>query len=149
MPTTDSKALQEAIRRTLEHHSGGTRDARSVAEATLRTWQLMADRLAPVIGTKGVDTLFSYSLYLTCATYRWLEIAENHGENADLPASILARLSSREADAAAEAGYTLLVTFTELLATMIGESLTERLLLPAWVLPSLESKPGTKQETKP
>lgn len=148
MPTTDSKALQKAIRLTLEHHSGGTRDARSVAEATLRTWHLMADRLAPVIGTKGVDILFRHSLYLTRTTYRWLEIAEDHGDNADLPASILARLSSREADTAAEAGYTLLVTFTELLATMIGESLTQRLLLPTWVLPTLESKQDSKLETK-
>ena len=143
MPTTDHTSFQHAIRRTLEQHSGNDGDARSIAEATIGTWRRMAARLAPVIGAKGVDILFRRSLHMTSISFRWLEIAENHEDNADPAASILARLSSREAETAAEAGYTLLVTFTELLATLIGESLTVRLLLPAWVPPSPESKQET------
>ena len=143
MPATANKPYREAIRRTLKHHYGDAQDARAVAEATLGTWRQMAARLAPVIGAKGVDSLFHRSLHLTSATFRWLEIAEDHGDNSDVLASLSVCLASRETDAAAEAGYTLLVTFTELLATMIGESLTERLLLPALVPASPESKQET------
>ena len=139
MPTTDTKSFQHAIRRTLKHHSGNGGNARSVAEATIVTWREMVARLAPAIGAKGVDILFRRSLQMTGITFPWLEIAEDHEDNADLAASILARLSNRKTEAAAEAGYTLLVTFTELLATMIGESLTKRLLLPVWTPPSPES----------
>lgn len=139
MPTTDNNSFQHAIRRTLEHHSGNGGDARSIAETTIGTWRKMSDRLAPVIGAKGVDILFRRSLQMTGITFRWLEIAEDHKDNADLAASILTRLSKRKAEAAAEAGYTLLLTFTELLATMIGKSLTKRLLLPVWDPPSPES----------
>ena len=38
----------------------------------------------------------------------------------------------------------LMVTFTELLSTLIGDSLTKRLLNPVWALPS----PTSAQETK-
>jgi hypothetical protein len=143
MATTDSKPFQKAIRRTLTHHAGNAPDARAVGEATLITWHLMSARLAPVIGAKGVDILFSRSLHLTSSTFRWLAIGENNGNSADLQAILLARLACRETDSAAEASYALLVTFTELLATMIGETLTERLLLSAWVPPS----PELEQET--
>jgi hypothetical protein len=50
----------------------------------------------------------------------------------------------RETDAAAEASYSLLTTFVELLTNLIGASLAERLLGPVW-LPPL---PASKKEIK-
>jgi hypothetical protein len=55
----------------------------------------------------------------------------------------MACLASQHTAAAAEAVYALLLTFTELLATLIGESLTERLLAPVWARPSLPSDQET------
>jgi hypothetical protein len=54
-------------------------------------------------------------------------------------------LARQERTVAAEASYTLLVTFTELLATLIGESLTETLLSSVWV----PASPRTDQENVP
>jgi hypothetical protein len=57
--------------------------------------------------------------------------------------NLKARFADQETNAAAEASYTLMVTFVELLTTLIGESLTERLLSPVWALPS----PASEKET--
>ncbi|MDD5249307.1 MAG: hypothetical protein PHY45_09995 [Rhodocyclaceae bacterium] len=122
---------RDAIRETLAQRCGDAADARAVAEATVGTWLQMAARLAPVIGVRGVDVLFGRALYLTSAKFPWLAISE-HGDAAAQLASIRARLEAHEAAVAAEAGYVLLATFTELLATLIGEALTERLLLAVW-----------------
>lgn len=143
MSTTDSALLQETIRRTLAFHAGSAPDTRAVAEATLSIWRQVAAQLSPVIGARGVDVLFSRSLHLTSNTFPWLASVGDKADNTSPLASFMARLEAREAAEAAEASYALLVTFTKLLATLIGDSLTKRLLRPVWA-----PQPSTsKQET--
>ena len=138
--TTNSDLLREAIRRTLANRAGSAPDARAVAEGTLSIWSQVAAQLVPVNGARGVEVLFSRSLHLTSAAFPWLAIARNSGDSVGSLASFTARLEAREAAAAAEASHALLVTFTELLATLIGESLTQRLLSPVWAPPSSTSE---------
>jgi len=137
--------MDEAIRGTLAQGAGEAPDASAIAEATLNTWRQVMDRLAPVIGAGGVDALFSRSLHVTSKTFPWLAMAGNNGSSAALLASLKVRLAGQETAAAAEASDVLLVNFTELLATLIGASLTERLLAPVWRPPSPESE----QESAP
>jgi hypothetical protein len=134
---------REAIRRTLAQGAGEAPDASAIAEATLNTWRQVTDRLAPVIGARGVDALFSRSLHVTSKTFPWLAMAENNGNSAALLTSLKVRLAGQETAAAAEASVALLVNFTELLATLIGASLTERLLASVWLPPSPESERET------
>ncbi|HJV93942.1 MAG TPA: hypothetical protein VJ572_10695 [Azonexus sp.] len=122
----------EAIRRTLAHRSGDGADASAVAEAAISTWHQAAVRLAPVIGRQGVDVLFRRSLHLTKSTIPWLTMAVDDGDCAALLATLQASLADHEAAAALEASNVLLVNFTELLASLIGKPLTERLLAPIW-----------------
>jgi hypothetical protein len=93
-----------------------------------------------VIGTRGVDILFSRSLHVTSKTFPCLAIAGNYGDSAAPLASVKARIETCELTVATEASYFLLVTFTELLAALIGESLTERLLDPVLAPPPLEQE---------
>jgi hypothetical protein len=144
MPTKDSDLHREAIRRTLAHHAGNVPDAGSVAEATLSTWHQIVARLSPVIGARGVDALFGRSLYLTSTVFPLLAIAGDQEDRASVLASIKTRLAGSQTNTAAEASYTLLTTFVELLTNLIGESLTERLLGPVW-LPPL---PASEKEIK-
>jgi len=120
---------REAIQSALAHRAGGALDARAAAEATISTWRQMNSLLAPVIGTQGVDVIFRRALYLTSKTFPWLASGEESGDSA---VSLASRLEHRCADDVAEAGCTLLVCFTELLATLIGDALTERVLGPVW-----------------
>jgi len=147
MSTLKSELYREAIRRALMCRAGTPPDASVVAEATLNIWQQMVAWLAPVIGARGVEVLFSRSLHLMSSAFPWLVIAGDHGNNVALLASLKARLADSETNDAIEASYTLLVTFTELLSTLIGESLTERLLRPVWAHPPPTSTSAQETES--
>ncbi|MDO8990560.1 MAG: hypothetical protein Q7U91_13120 [Sideroxyarcus sp.] len=135
MPTTENKLLRENIRRTLALRAGVDPDSNAFAEATLGVWHEVEVRLTPVLGAGGIDALFRRSLHITGATYSWLALTTDDENSAVLRADLKARLAGHETAVACEAGYTLLVTFSGLLATLIGNSLTERLLNPVWVAP--------------
>lgn len=144
MSPTKNPICREMIRRTLAHYVGTSPDPDTVAEATFIIWNLVAIRLTPVIGSKGVDILFRRSLHLTTFTFPWLAMAETYEDTPSLLSTTKARLASRETIDSTEAGCALLITFTELLKTLIGESLTGRLLGTIWVSRS----PSSEQENQ-
>lgn len=142
-------SYREAIRISLtQHTTSDATDASAVAEATISTWHQMADEIEPVIGTGGIDVLFNRSLHLTCTVFPWLTVPGHHMDSTLLLANIKTRLAAGEAAAAAEAGITLLVTFVEILSSLIGEALTERLLARAWMTPLQKFKQETYHEEK-
>jgi hypothetical protein len=99
------------------------------------TWNQMAARLAPVIGWTGVHILLGRALQVTSKDIPWLLLAENPETGAGQLDSLLACIEARDPDSAAEASYALLVTLTDLLASMIGNTLTDQLLDPVWSPP--------------
>lgn len=107
------------------------------------TWRQVAAQLAPVIGARGLDVLFNRALHQTTTAFPWLAVAvDRGGSDSPLP-SLMVCLAGQQSVTAEEASYTLLLTFTKLLSTLIGEPLTERLLAPVWARPS----PSYRQET--
>ena len=102
--------------------------------------------LSPIVGQRGMAALYKRSLHISRPMHPWLptaaEAAEAEMDLADLTAALATRTS---ADTAA-AGAQLLKSFRALLTTLIGESLTERLLRPVWA--TLLSGP-TARDTKP
>ena len=134
--TANREPRREAIRIALAHRSGGAPGASAVAEAATVILSQMAALLTPVIGVRGVDVIFRRSLYLTSKDFPWLVHGEEHGDSAALLAGLKDRLAVRDAEDAAEAACALIATFIELLTTLIGESLTDRLMSPVWSHPS-------------
>jgi hypothetical protein len=92
----------------------------------------MSAQLTPVIGGNGVDAILNRSLHLTSAAFPWLASSDERMDHESLPVRISMRLAGRDTFAAAQASSSLLITFIELLATLIGNSLTRRLLAPIW-----------------
>jgi hypothetical protein len=136
MPETAPNLLRESIRTRLALRAGSVPGANATAEAAAATWRLVAIQLTPVIGARGLDVLFSRALHQTSTAFPWLAVAVDRGGRADPLPSLMACLAGQPAAAAAEASYALLLTFAELLAMLIGKSLTERLLAPVWTSPS-------------
>ena len=140
---TENELRRAAISRTLTYHAVKKADATAIATAALYTWSLIATRLAPVIGVRGVDVLFRRALHLTQSAFPTLMIVGGEDkESAALLVKIQMALAECKPTVAAEASYTLLVTFTELLTPLIGESLVARLFDPVWVA----SSPASEQE---
>jgi hypothetical protein len=119
------------------------------ANATIQTLRQANVILTPVIGEVGVNVLFKRSLHLTNRTFPWLTVAENHGDTSNFLTSLSERLAGRDTNEAVEASSALLAGFTELLATLIGDSLVENLLgsLSAPLAPSSRQETTPKQDT--
>jgi hypothetical protein len=130
--------LRESIRTAVAQRAG-LPDSAATADATAATWRLVAAQLAPVIGARGLEVLFRRALHKTTAAFPWIAAdLESGGIATPLP-SIAQCLAGQDPAVAAEASYTMLLTFTELLMTLIGEPLTTRLLAPVWASPLLSS----------
>ena len=106
--------------------------AGQVADAMVSTWQAIDSALSPIVGQRGVAMLYKRSLHLASAAHPWLAGADEASPaTMDLEA-LQSVFAQQGALPAAAAGGTLLQTFHELLSSLIGPSLTERLLRPVW-----------------
>jgi hypothetical protein len=142
MSTAGSEARREAIQKKLTQCAGGESDAKAFAVATVSLWPQFSARLAPVIGARGVEILFNRALYLTSTSFPFLAIAAYCGRDTAPLEAIRAQIGQQDAPVAAAASCEFLFTFTVLLATLIGDSLTDRLLGPVWAFPL----PGSGRE---
>ena len=146
MSTAGSEARREVIRKRLAQCAGGDSDANALAAATVATWSQISARLAPLIGARGVDTLLGRTIYLTSVYFPWLAMAmAGDSERGAAPLDGLReRLARQDVPVAAAASCEFLLTFTVLLASLIGDSLTDRLLGPVWApsLPASERESG-------
>jgi len=128
----------------------GTLNAGSVTKATIQILHLANTTLIPVIGEVGVNVLFKRSLHLTSKTFSWLAIAENHGDTGELLTRLSQCLAGRHTDATIECSSAVLIDFTELLATLIGDSLVETLLgslIEPLALSSKQNKTPKQEQT--
>ena len=120
------------IAAALALRAGKGGDAAQVADAIVSTWREIAAVLTPIVGRLGVAALYWRSLHLAGQQHRWL--LSMHGDAAaemdlDMLKSFVAK--QRSADAAAGGGA-FLGAFREMLASLVGHSLTDRLLRPVW-----------------
>lgn len=88
--------------------------------------------LTPVIGPRGVAALYRRSLHVTARSHPWLAAASDGYDTGIDVARLQALLEQQTGAQAAAVGGELLNTFHELLASLIGASLTERMLRAVW-----------------
>jgi hypothetical protein len=116
----------------LDIRSRDRANSAKLADAAVSQWQAIDAALAPIIGSLGVAALYHRSLYLSLKAHPWLD----HERSPDVPGmdlpALRAWLAGRDAAQVSEASATLLRTFMELLASLVGASLAERLLGPLW-----------------
>jgi hypothetical protein len=131
---------------SLAYRVGPNADIARVAQAIVSTLQDMDAALTPIIGHQGVAALYRRSLHLCVSTHpRLADTYDSVQAALDLNALRSVLVEQSEADALFF-GEVLLTTFYELLTTLIGPSLTARLLRDVWE-PSLSDTPS--QENSP
>ena len=111
-------------------------DAAQIADAVVALWQEVDAALAPVVGRRGVAVLLVRSVHVASAAHPWMAALVEDSRPALDPAalqSLLARQSSAEA---AAGGSAVLRTVHELLTSLVGPSLSERLLRTVGARPS-------------
>lgn len=107
-------------------------DAEHIANAARSIWRDVDAALSPILGQRGVAALYKRSLDLTRARHPCLVAVYDSGSERDEFVALHAALAEQESSDAAGANDALLQTFCNLLTTLIGVSLAERLLQPVW-----------------
>lgn len=121
-----------SIAAPLAHRIQHGADAAHIADAIVAIWQEIDLVLRPVLGQRGVAMLYKRSLHLATPAHPWLAgLQQGAPTQIDL-APLKAAIAQQDSANAAAAGNELLHTFHELLAGLIGPSLTERLLRSVW-----------------
>jgi len=106
--------------------------AGQIADAIVVLWKETEQSLHPIIGHLGVAALYNRSLYLTAADYPWLAIGHQGSAASVDPSALKAALAQQAAAEAAAGGIALFQSFHDLLANLVGASLTDRLLHSVW-----------------
>ncbi len=88
--------------------------------------------LHPIIGHSGVGMLYKRSLHLAGSAHPCLTGMPEGDQTAMDLGTLRSVLMAQTSSNGAAAGGALLQTFYELLASLIGPSLTEQLLRPVW-----------------
>jgi hypothetical protein len=135
----DSQA-PHPIERFLSAAAAGCADASPVATAVSDALLAMDEALAPVIGRRGVLALYGRSIHLSAAAHPWLETAQPLGASVLDVAGLRSVLEQQAPPDAAAGGAAVLRNFHDLLASLVGPSLTERMLRPVWA-PFLGTSP--------
>ncbi|ARU26624.1 hypothetical protein [Cellvibrio sp. PSBB006] len=100
-----------------------------IAEAAVNEWREIDAVLSPIIGLHGVAALYKRALHLILDDYPWMISA--HDEQLVLGdfASLKMALAKRTSAEASAANLSLFQSFHSTLVSLIGESLTDRLLI--------------------
>ncbi len=122
--------------KTLGNLAEAGASAAQVADASVAAWAAVHAALSPVIGARGSAALYKRSLHLARSAYPLLAKAYDAASEGGEYSALRAVLTQQSAADAAAAHDAMLRTFHDLLADLIGRSLTQRLLQAAWGAPS-------------
>ena len=133
MPLDEFAGLQVAESQETQTHEDI--DPHLLANSAVREWEATFGALSPIIGRLGVAALYDRSVRLTSLRFSWLaELGESSQTPVDLEAlrAVLVRQGNEEV----RAGATMLrQSFSDLLTSLVGASLAERLLAVVETLP--------------
>jgi hypothetical protein len=134
--TIEDRPGNGRIEATLAKRVSADPRAHEIAVATRAICSEIDAALSPIIGQRGVAALYKRSLYVLGASHPALTVLhENVLTTMDLDA--LRAVIADQGDADALAGsVALLHSFHALLTSLVGSSLTERLLHPVWESPA-------------
>lgn len=115
----------------LAQRVGDGAGALDIARAMSAIWRDIGSALAPILGERGVAALYRRCVALTAVRHPWLQDVQTDALPPDL-SQLEAVFAPRTSAEAAAAGNAFLQTFYELLTSLVGDSLTARLLRSVW-----------------
>jgi hypothetical protein len=118
--------------------------AEGSADMAVRAWRRLAERLSPIIGERGFRVLYARSLLLAQPDFPFLLLPPPGSDAQESFFASLKQSLEGHPALAADADRALLLTFTGLLNSLIGEGLTARLVHDA---PPDASAEGHSQES--
>ncbi|MDO8207962.1 MAG: hypothetical protein Q7T38_09130 [Gallionella sp.] len=103
-----------------------------VADAAIGLWDRMASQIISIIGEDGFNSLYGRSVFSARSKFPWLAAGPLPPQAVQRFSGLKLSLEERTPEQASEANSLLLITFTDILSTFIGEELTTNILRSAW-----------------
>lgn len=103
-------------------------DSKRVVESL---FEPLRTELTFLVGEEGFRSIFERSVYLTSHKYAWL-VAQQPALDTSPLTDLETRLAQQESTEARAASTALLLNFSDLMASLIGEVLTIDILRSAW-----------------
>lgn len=104
----------------------------NVAYAAIDLWERLAIQIVSIVGDGGFNSLYERSVFLTQAAFPWLEAASQPPQTDHRFAQLKMSFEGKTPAQTSAANSLLLITFTDILSSLIGEQLTARILRSAW-----------------
>ena len=121
---------KDCLHDSIHHVLGNETDADAVAAATVRAVESLMGELKPLVGGLATFALYARSLHLANASFERPDPALQKLQEDLIP--LRNDLSARSLEDSRTASHALLRALVDLLASLIGQSLTDRLLRSAW-----------------
>jgi hypothetical protein len=102
------------------------------ADAAITLWEHLAAQIISIVGEDGFNALYVRSIFLNQRTFPWLPTGSLPPQTDHPFADLKMSFEGRPPAQASEANSLLLVTLTDILASLIGEQLINRILSLAW-----------------
>lgn len=103
-----------------------------VADAVINLWEPIATEIILIVGEGGFDSLYARSVFLARSTFPWLAAGPLPPQAEQRFAGLYISLEGQTPAQVSDANSLLLITFTDILAALIGEQLTTQILRSAW-----------------
>lgn len=107
-------------------------DLEKSPEPSAGIWRPLATQVIAIVGVGGFDSLYARSVFLTQQRFSWMAAGCDAPSDDSRFANLTASLDTATPELARAANYLLLITFTDILASLVGEPLTARVLDSAW-----------------
>jgi hypothetical protein len=102
------------------------------ADAAVNLWEQLASKIIAIVGEGGFDSLYARSVFLSQSKFPWLSADLLSSQTNHRFAELKSNLEEQSPVQASEASSLLMITFTDILVTLIGEQLTSSILRSAW-----------------
>jgi len=123
---------------------GDNGDPAAIANALVAKFREIETALVPLIGVRGVAALYKRSLFLALPTHPWLAGAYEDVRHPMTLDALHAALRQQDHDAAIAGSQALLDLIEQLLVSLVGPALTERLLYAA---PASDFRNSSRQDS--
>lgn len=108
------------------------KDNEKVADAAIILWGQIATKIISIIGESGFNSLYVRSVFLSSSKFSWLVSYNPKSEIGNQFTQLKICFEKQTPDHIKEANNQLLITLTDILASLIGEPLTTNILCMAW-----------------
>lgn len=120
---------------TLRHQMVESLTARhsdNVADAAVMLWEQIAGKIVSIVGEGGFNSLYARSVFLSQSSFPWLAACPLSPQPDQRFAELKKCYEAQTPAQACAVNSLLLITFTDILASLIGEALTASILRSAW-----------------